>query len=440
MISWLQMNKQGVKLVTEMRRGRDFALELDAADELASKREFFYVREGQIYMDGNSLGLCSKGAERAVLRALEDWKTHGIGIWTGAGTDYFLYYESIGKKLARLINARPEEVTVCASTTLNIHQCIATFWKPDERRYKIVVDELNFPTDRYAVTSQIKQRGMEPDEVLRVVPSRDGKTLAMEDILAALTEDVSVVLLPSVLYRSAQLLDMAAIAKAAHEKGIICGFDLCHSIGAVDHDMEAVDCDFAVWCNYKYLSGGPGATAGLYVNRKHFAMEPGLAGWWGNRNDTQFELRPEFEHAMNAGGWQTGTSPVLSMAGVDGALDAYEGITMGQVRERSLALTRYMMYLIDTELAGYGFTIGNPREDSVRGGHVALEHEDAVRINEALKAADVVPDFRYPNVIRLAPSPLYTSFAEVWEFVHRLREIMDTKAYEKYENEAGTVA
>lgn len=440
MISWLQMNKQGVKLVTEMRRGRDFALELDAADELASKREFFYVREGQIYMDGNSLGLCSKGAERAVLRALEDWKMHGIGIWTGAGTDYFLYYESIGKKLARLINARPEEVTVCASTTLNIHQCIATFWKPDERRYKIVVDELNFPTDRYAVTSQIKQRGMEPDEVLRVVPSRDGKTLAMEDILAALTEDVSVVLLPSVLYRSAQLLDMAAIAKAAHEKGIICGFDLCHSIGAVDHDMEAVDCDFAVWCNYKYLSGGPGATAGLYVNRKHFAMEPGLAGWWGNRNDTQFELRPEFEHAMNAGGWQTGTSPVLSMAGVDGALDAYEGITMAQVRGRSLALTRYMMYLIDTELAGYGFTIGNPREDSVRGGHVALEHEDAVRINEALKAADVVPDFRYPNVIRLAPSPLYTSFAEVWEFVHRLREIMDTKAYEKYENKAGTVA
>ena len=440
MISWLQMNKQGVKLVTEMRRGRDFALELDAADELASKREFFYVREGQIYMDGNSLGLCSKGAERAVLRALEDWKTHGIGIWTGAGTDYFLYYESIGKKLARLINARPEEVTVCASTTLNIHQCIATFWKPDERRYKIVVDELNFPTDRYAVTSQIKQRGMEPDEVLRVVPSRDGKTLAMEDILAALTEDVSVVLLPSVLYRSAQLLDMAAIAKAARERGIICGFDLCHSIGAVDHDMEAVDCDFAVWCNYKYLSGGPGATAGLYVNRKHFAMEPGLAGWWGNRNDTQFELRPEFEHAMNAGGWQTGTSPVLSMAGVDGALDAYEGITMAQVRGRSLALTRYMMYLIDTELAGYGFTIGNPREDSVRGGHVALEHEDAVRINEALKAADVVPDFRYPNVIRLAPSPLYTSFAEVWEFVRRLREIMDSKAYEKYENRAGTVA
>lgn len=440
MISWLQMNKQGVKLVTEMRRGRDFALELDAADELASKREFFYVREGQIYMDGNSLGLCSKGAERAVLRALEDWKTHGIGIWTGAGTDYFLYYESIGKKLARLINARPEEVTVCASTTLNIHQCIATFWKPDERRYKIVVDELNFPTDRYAVTSQIRQRGLEPDAVLKVVPSRDGKTLAMEDILAALTEDVSIVLLPSVLYRSAQQLDMAAIAKAARERGIICGFDLCHSIGAVDHDMEAVDCDFAVWCNYKYLSGGPGATAGLYVNRKHFAMEPGLAGWWGNRNDTQFELRPEFEHAMNAGGWQTGTSPVLSMAGVDGALDAYEGITMAQVRGRSLALTRYMMYLIDTELAGYGFTIGNPREDSVRGGHVALEHEDAVRINEALKAADVVPDFRYPNVIRLAPSPLYTSFAEVWEFVRRLREIMDSKAYEKYENRAGTVA
>lgn len=391
-------------------------------------------------MDGNSLGLCSKPAEQAVLRALEDWKKYGIGIWTGAEINYFLYFDRIAAKLARLIHARTEEVTVCASTTLNVHQCIATFWKPDARRYKIVVDELNFPTDRYAVTSQIRQRGMDVDEVLRVIPSRDGKTLAMEDILAALTEDVSIVLLPSVLYRSAQLLDMAAITRAAHEKGIICGFDLCHSIGAVDHDMEAVDCDFAVWCNYKYLSGGPGATAGLYVNRRHFGLEPGLAGWWGNRNDTQFELRPEFEHSPNAGGWQTGTSPVLSMAAVDGALDAYEGLTMAEVRARSLKLTEYLMYLIDTELAGYVFMIGNPRVDAVRGGHVALEHADAVRINEALKAADVVPDFRYPNVIRLAPSPLYTSFAEVWELVRRLKEIMDTKAYEKYSDKAGTVA
>lgn len=426
--------------MAEYETGRDFALRLDAEDALASRRELFYIKPGQIYMDGNSLGLCSKPAEQAVLRALEDWKKYGIGIWTGAEINYFLYFDRIAAKLARLINARPEEVTVCASTTLNVHQCIATFWKPDARRYKIVVDELNFPTDRYAVTSQISQRGMDVDEVLRVIPSRDGKTLAMEDILAALTEDVSIVLLPSVLYRSAQLLDMAAITRAAHEKGIICGFDLCHSIGAVDHDMEAVDCDFAVWCNYKYLSGGPGATAGLYVNRRHFGLEPGLAGWWGNRNDTQFELRPEFEHSPNAGGWQTGTSPVLSMAAVDGALDAYEGLTMAEVRARSLKLTEYLMYLIDTELAGCGFTIGNPRVDAVRGGHVALEHADAVRINEALKAADVVPDFRYPNVIRLAPSPLYTSFAEVWELVRRLKEIMDTKAYEKYSDKAGTVA
>lgn len=426
--------------MAEYETGRDFALRLDAEDALASRRELFYIKPGQIYMDGNSLGLCSKPAEQAVLRALEDWKNYGIGIWAGAEINYFLYFDRIAAKLARLIHARTEEVTVCASTTLNVHQCIATFWKPDARRYKIVVDELNFPTDRYAVTSQIRQRGMDVDEVLRVIPSRDGKTLAMEDILATLTEDVSIVLLPSVLYRSAQLLDMAAITRAAHEKGIICGFDLCHSIGAVDHDMEAVDCDFAVWCNYKYLSGGPGATAGLYVNRRHFGLEPGLAGWWGNRNDTQFELRPEFEHSPNAGGWQTGTSPVLSMAAVDGALDAYEGLTMAEVRARSLKLTEYLMYLIDTELAGCGFTIGNPRVDAVRGGHVALEHADAVRINEALKAADVVPDFRYPNVIRLAPSPLYTSFAEVWELVRRLKEIMDTKAYEKYSDKAGTVA
>lgn len=420
--------------------GRAFAEHKDSLDPIAHLRDHFYTKENQIYMDGNSLGLCSKDAEQAVLRALEDWKTYGINIWSGAPTNYFLYHDVIGAKLARLINAKLEEVTICANTTLNVHQCIATFYKPEGTRNKILIDELNFPTDRYAVTSFVKSRGLDPKEVVKVIHSRDGKTLCEEDILAAMTEDVAVALLPSVLYRSAQLLDLERLTKVAHERGILIGFDLCHSIGNIDHDFRKIDCDFALWCNYKYLSGGPGAIAGLYINARHFSRGPGLSGWWGNRKDTQFELRDTFEHADNAGGWQTGTGAVLSLAAVDGALDIYEGVDMAQVRAKSLDLTAYLMYLIDTELSPYGFTVGNPREDAVRGGHVALEHAEAARINEALKAAGVVPDFRYPNVIRLAPQPLYIRYTDVYDLVQILKTIMDTGAHLKYENKAGTVA
>lgn len=420
--------------------GRAFAENKDLLDPLASLRAHFYTKENQIYMDGNSLGLCSKDAETAVLRALNDWKTLGINIWSGAETNYHLYHDVIGAKLARLINAKAEEVTICGNTTLNVHQCIATFYRPEGARTKILIDELNFPTDRYAVTSHIKSRGLDPDEVLKVVTSRDGKMLDEEDIMAAMTDDVALALLPSVLYRSAQLLDMKRLTKAAHEKGILIGFDLCHSIGNVNHDFADIDCDFALWCNYKYLSGGPGAIAGLYINTRHFSRGPGLSGWWGNRKDTQFQLRDTFEPVENAGGWQTGTGSILSLAGVDGALDIYEGVDMAQVREKALDLTAYLMYLIDTELTSYGFTIGNPREDAHRGGHVALEHPEAARINEALKAADVVPDFRYPNVIRLAPVPLYVRYVDVYDLVQRLKQIMDTGTHLQYENKAGTVA
>ena len=419
---------------------REQALLLDRQDPLAAVRERFYVKPGQIYMDGNSLGLCSKDAEAAVLRVLSDWKEYGIGVWSGAPTDYFLYQDLLGAKLARLINADPEEVTVCTNTTVNIHQCVATFYQPTKDRYKILVDELNFPTDRYAVASQLKLKGYDPKDALKVVTSRDGRIIEEEDIIAAMTEDVALILLPAVLYRSAQLLDMERLTREAHARGILIGFDLCHSIGAVDHDFQAIGCDFAVWCNYKYLSGGPGAIAGLYINKKHFEKAPGLAGWQGNRKDTQFDLLPEFEHVHNAGGWQTGTQPLLSMAATEGALNIYRELNMAEIRAKSLNITRYLMFLIDEKLAKYGFSVGNPRDDARRGGHVALEHDDAVRINEALKACNVVPDFRAPNVIRLAPVPLYCSYLDVYELVERLVEIMETKAYEAYSSKRGTVA
>ena len=418
----------------------EFARKLDEEDILRSLRDRFYTQENVLYMDGNSLGLCSKDAEKYVLKAIDDWKKYGIDIWTGEECNYFLYQDKLASLLAALIKADPDEVTVCTNTTINIHSTIATFYKPTEKRNKIIVDDLNFPTDTYAIYSQIKLHGLDPEECLKVVKSRDGNFIYEDDIIEAMTDDVCIVFLPSVLYRSAQLIDMKKIADAARERGIYVGFDLCHSIGCIPHDFKDIDCDFAVWCNYKYLNGGPGAIAGLYINRKHFKKEPGLAGWQGNKKETQFDLKQEFEHAEYAGGWQTGTQPILSMAPIEGSLNIFKEAGIENIREKSLKLTAYLMYLIDKKLVSYGFSYANPTEDSKRGGHVALVHEEAIRINKAMKANDIIPDFRFPNVIRLAPVALYISYQDVYEMVERIIKIMKNKEYEKYDGERGVVA
>ena len=309
------------------------------------------------------------------------------------------------------------------TTTINIHQCLATFYHPTAQRYKILVDELNFPTDRYVVDSQVALHGLDAQQAVKVVKSRDGRMIEEDDIIAAMTDDVAVAFFPSVYYRSAQLLDMKRVAAAAKERGIIVGFDLCHSIGVVDHNFEEIEPDFAVWCNYKYISGGPGAMAALYINRRHFDRGPGLAGWQGNRQDTKMDFLNHFEHEKNATGWQLGTLSLFSMASLSGALDIYSALSMEQVREKSLRITRYLMQLIDERLTQFGFSVGNPRDDARRGGHVALEHEQARRISELLMQKGGVPDFRPPNVIRLAPVPVYISYEDVFHLVEILEEI-----------------
>lgn len=421
-------------------RTAECAKRLDQEDSLAKFKERFYIRENMIYMDGNSQGLCSKDAEKYVEKAMAAWRKYGIEMWTAPDADYFLYQDKLGALIAPLINANDREVTVCTNTTINVHQGIATFYEPTAKRNKILVDDLNFPTDRYAVDSQIKLHGLRPEDCLKIVKSKDGEYIDEEKVIEAMTEDVCVVLLPSVLYRSAQLLDMEKITKAAHERGIYIGWDLCHSIGIVPHDFQKIQPDFAMWCNYKYLNGGPGAIAGFYINKKHFKREPGLAGWHGNNKETQFNLSHTFEHAEYAGGWQTGSQPVLSMAPLEGSLKMYAEAGMDNIRAKSLKITEYLMYLIDTKLKKYGFSCGNPRDDKIRGGHVALVHEEAIRINAAMKEREVIPDFRFPNVIRLAPIPLYTSYEDVYEMVERIIEIMDNKDYEKFEKKIGTVA
>lgn len=423
--------------MSEYKDGRDFAEKKDSEDRLSSFADRFYKLKDRIYMDGNSLGLLSKDAEDSLSKAIDTWKYDGIKVWEEG---YLTYGADLGALMAPMLGADPEEITVCGSTTANIHQAISTFYKPEGKRNKILVDDLNFPSDLYAAYSNIGVHGLDPDECLKMVESRDGEYIYEDDIIQAMTDDVCLVLLPSALYRSAQLIDMKKIADAAHERGIICGFDLCHSAGVVPHDFKDIDPDFAVWCTYKYMNGGPGAIAGLYINRKHFDKQPGMAGWFGNRIETQFDLDTKYDHEQSAAGWQTGTHSILSMAPLEGSLKMINEAGIENIREKSLDITAYMMYLIDEKLTGYGFSIGNKREDELRTGHVALVHNDAIRINEAMKAAGIIPDFRFPNIIRLAPVPLYTSYCEVYDMVSRIAEIMESGEYKKYENKRGTVA
>lgn len=417
-----------------------YARQLDARDPLAEYQERFPRQPGQIYLDGNSLGLLSHDAQASVLRVLEEWKTLGIDGWTEASPPWFTLAETLAESVAPLIGASGEETIVANSTTVNLHQLVATLWDPGSARTTLLADELNFPSDLYALQSQLSLRGLDPARHLARVRSRDGLTLEEADIVAAITDDVQMLLLPSVIYTSGQLLDIAGVTHAARERGVLVGWDCSHSIGAVPHRFDKWGVDFAFWCSYKYLNGGPGAVAGLYLNRRHFGRAPGLAGWFGSRKELQFDMGPTLEPAPGAGAMQIGTPDILGMAGLAGSLPMFAEAGLERLRDKSLALTGYLMELADDVLASRGFHVVTPRPEDRRGGHVSLAHPEAVRVCRALKRSGVIPDFRPPNLVRLAPVALYNSFEDCYRAVERLRVVVDEREYEAHAAERELVA
>ncbi len=415
-----------------MDTGANEAKRRDDDDPLSHVRNRFVVPDGELYMDGNSLGVFSADAEDTLSDAIAEWRELGIHGWTDAEPDWFHYGERLGNRLAPLVGADETEVVVGNSTTVNIHALFSTFYDGGE----VVVNELDFPTDHYAIRAQMANLGFDPDEHLVVVESRDGRTIEEQDIIDALSDDTAILFMPSVLYRSGQLFDIERLTAAAHDHGALAGFDLAHSVGAVSHRLSEWDVDFAVWCSYKYLNAGPGAVAGLYVNERHFGIEPGLAGWWGHDKETQFEMKTTFTPADDAGAWQIGTIPVFSAAPLLGSLEPFEEVGIDAVREKSLSLTRYLIELVD-DLPEY--EVGTPRDPDRRGGHVAVEHREAYRIGEALKERGVVVDFRPPNVVRVCPAPLYVRFHDVWQVAEHLREIVEAREYESFDRRSGGV-
>ncbi|WP_106494619.1 kynureninase [Lentibacillus sp. Marseille-P4043] len=423
-----------------MNTKKSYAQYLDQQDVLKDFRNEFYVSNQTIYFDGNSLGLLSKRAEQTVEWLMESWKKYAINGWTEGSHPWFYLSETLGEQMAPLVGADPEEVIVTGSTTTNLHQLVASFYQPSGRRTKILADELNFPSDIYALKSQLHLKGYDSSNHFIQVQSKDGNTLNTNDIIANMTDDVALIVLPGVLYRSGQILDMKTITREAHKRGILIGFDLCHSIGSIPHQLSDWGVDFAFWCTYKHLNGGPGSVAGLYVNKRHFGKDPGLAGWFSSNKEKQFDMEHTLTPAEHAGAYQIGTPHVLSTAPLLGALDLFQEAGIKRIREKSLRLTNYFMELIENKLAGYGFTITNPKDDATRGGHIFLEHKEAARICKALKADGVIPDFRMPNGIRLAPVALYNTFEEVWKTVQILQTIMKEERFKKYENLRGVIA
>jgi len=407
---------------------------LDQVDPLARFRREFHLPPGQIYLDGNSLGLLSRRAEASLLRAIDQWRTLGISGWTEAMPPWLTLADIAAENLAPLLGAESDEVCVTGQTTTNLHQLLATLFDPSHpTRQAILGDALNFASDTYAIQSHLRLRGVDPAAHLRLVQSADGRTLRPTDIIAAFTPDVQLAVLPAVLFTSGQLLDVPLLTREAHTRGVLIGFDCSHSIGAVPHSLDRDDVDFAFWCNYKWLNAGPGGVGGLFLNRRHFGRAPGLAGWWGVRPDRRFAMSPQHEPAAGAASLHVGTPHILSLAPLLGSLELIaEAGGIAALRAKSLAQTGFLMERIDADLADFGVSIATPRDAAGRGGHVAIAHADAWRVCQALRAAGVIPDFRHPDLIRLSPSPLYTSYADCAEAIARLKQILLNRVYETF--------
>ena len=409
-----------------------FALKLDAEDPLRRFRERFHIPLGAdgkplIYFVGNSLGLMPKATRSVIEQVLEDWAKLAVDAHLEGRTPWYSYHETVRAGAARLVGALPHEVVCMNSLTVNLHLMMATFYRPTKTRFQIVMEEPAFPSDTYAVKSQIAHHGFDPDDALVFSRPREGEsTVRMEDVEALLQthgEAVALVLFAGVNFFTGQLFDIARIASAAHEQGCLVGIDLAHAVGNTPLAMHDWDVDFAVWCSYKYLNSGPGAVGGAFINERHARNRelPRFAGWWGNDPATRFRmhLQPDFVPVESADAWAVSNPPIFSMAPLQASFAIFdEAGGMEALRVKSVRLTGYLEFLLEEAAATRGdFTVITPRLPNERGCQLSLlVHHRPKELFAKLEAAGVKCDFREPNVIRAAPVPLYNTFHEVWRF------------------------
>src|SRR5215216_2276146 len=412
----------------------DFARQLDAEDPLRDFRDKFHLPLGNdgkpvIYFAGNSLGLMPKSARQIVEEELDNWGTFGVDAHHATGTPWYSYHEAVREPVARLVGAKSVEVICMNSLTVNLHLMMATFYRPTKSRFKILMEEPAFPSDTYAIKTQIIHHGFDSEEALILArPRKSEFTISTEDILDLMekhADQLAVVIFGGINFFTGQLFDIKKITAAVQRHGIIAGFDLAHAIGNVPLSLHGWNVDFAVWCSYKYLNAGPGAVAGAFVHERHATNTklPRLAGWFGNDPKTRFKLHlePEFVPVPSADGWQISNPPILAMAPLRASLSVFqEAGGMEPLRAKSMKLTGYLEFLIE-QIGSKKFSLITPADPNSRGAQLSIQaHEHPKQLHEELIAAGVKCDFREPNVIRVAPTPLYNTFHEAWQFAQIL--------------------
>ncbi len=408
-----------------------YAQRLDAKDDLASFRNAFLFAESDlIYMDGNSLGRLPRRVIRRVQKAVKlGW---GRDLIRGWNTDWYEAPIRVGEKIAQLVGASPQQVTVSDSTSVNLFKLVMAALAMRQERNVIVTDDLNFPSDLYVLQGCIRMLG--EHHCLHLVRSADGITIDQQTLLESIDERTALVTLSHVTFKSSFLHDAASVTERAHQAGALVLWDLSHSVGVVPVELDHWGADLAVGCTYKYLNGGPGAPAFLYVRHDLQDKAPSpIWGWFGHRTPFAFDLDYDPPTAITR--FLVGTPPILSLLAMEAALEPLLKAGIPRVHEKAMRLTSYLVDLTDVVLSPLGFELASPRDPARRGAHVSLRHENAYQINRALiEEMNVLPDFREPDNIRLGLSPLYTSYEDIWIAIDRIRQVVVEKRFERYSN------
>lgn len=418
----------------------EFARQQDGSDELAAfrKRFLFPQYEGKevVYLTGNSLGLQPNGAKAALIQELDDWNEFGVEGHFKAKHPWFSYHEMFKEPLAEIVGAKPEEVTAMNGLTANLHFLMVSFYRPDPERFKILCEAKAFPSDQYVLESQARFHGFNPEEAILEISPREGEHLIRDaDILKAIEQDgneIAMILIGGVNYYTGQLFDMKTITEVAQKKNIVVGFDLAHAAGNVPLKLHEWEVDFAAWCSYKYLNSGPGSSGGIFVHERHGKNKnlPRFAGWWGNDPESRFQMKKGFEPDVGADGWQLSNAPVFSMAVHRESLDLFTEAGMERLFEKSRKLTGYLEFIIDnisSQFNDVDLEIITPREQHRRGAQLSiLTGGIGKELFNHLTASGVVVDWREPNVIRMAPVPMYNSFEDLYQFGQGLKTGIET--------------
>ena len=422
--------------LSNYKLGLDYALEQDQIDPLKHYRDQFHIPKDEkgndwLYFTGNSLGLQPKNTQKYIQQELDDWANFGVEGHFEAKNPWMPYHEFLTDSMAKIVGAKPIEVVIMNTLTTNLHLLMVSFYQPTAAKYKIVIESDAFPSDRYAVQTQLDFHGFDVNEGLIEWKPRNGEELLkmedLEQILEEQGDEIALLLIGGVNYYTGQSLDLKRIAELGHAKGCMVGIDLAHGAGNIKPDLHDSGIDFGAWCTYKYLNSGPGSLGGLFVHEKHSKNTDlkRFAGWWSHNKSTRFNMRQPLDIIPGAEGWQLSNPPILSMAAIKASLDMFNEVGMDALRQKSVQLTGYFEFLLQ-ELKNDKIKIITPSNPEERGCQLSIQVKDAdKRLHQQLTEAHVITDWREPDVIRCAPVPFYNSFKDVYLMVEKLKTILN---------------